>query len=423
MRIQQLLKNNPDVYQYYIRTNTVESFELYFSLDTLETMRKTEDVDTTITIFTLNDGNTLGEATFSYHPSESKMAFNKKLEMAILQAKAMNNEFFELPKDEKASKKMNTNIDDNNKIQIGRKIYDIIKDEINKTNAKINALEIFIKTGLRTIENSLNLKKKYRYADVFIEAIPTFDTKEMSYELYQAIHLSSFDEEEIRKDIKKYLNDVENRSKAYTPKEKIDVPVVINAEELSQIFNEYASLCNYQALYTHSNMFNIGDDIIEDVKGDKITLSAVAKIKGSIYSSFFDRDGVSLNDTTLIDKNIMTNFYGNHRYAYYLKEKETGMLPCIKVAKGSFNEETLKKLPHLEALSFSGLQIDPFSDYLGGEVRLAKYFDGQETKYLTGISISAKLSDVFKDIKLSKNTRVVENYIGPSKALVKMEIL
>ena len=423
MRIQQLLKNNPDVYQYYIRTNTVESFELYFSLDTLETMRKTEDVDTTITIFTLNDGNTLGEATFSYHPSESKMAFNKKLEMAILQAKAMNNEFFELPKDEKASKKMNTNIDDTNKIQIGRKIYDIIKDEINKTNAKINALEIFIKTGLRTIENSLNLKKKYRYADVFIEAIPTFDTKEMSYELYQAIHLSSFDEEEIRKDVKKYLNDVENRSKAYTPKEKIDVPVVINAEELSQIFNEYASLCNYQALYTHSNMFNIGDDVIKDVKGDKITLSAVAKIKGSIYSSFFDRDGVSLNDTTLIDKNIMTNFYGNYRYAYYLKAKETGMLPCIKVAKGSFNEETLKKLPHLEALSFSGLQVDPFSDYLGGEVRLAKYFDGKEIKYLTGISISAKLSDVFKDIKLSKNTRVVENYVGPSKALVKMEIL
>ena len=66
----------------------------------------------------------------------------------------------------------------------------------------------------------------------------------------------------------------------------------------------------------------------------------------------------------------------------------------------------------------SGLQVDTYSDYIGGEVRLAYYFDGTHRIPLTGISISAKLSHVLNHLRLSSETTVQGRYAGPAAALL-----
>ena len=42
----------------------------------------------------------------------------------------------------------------------------------------------------------------------------------------------------------------------------------------------------------------------------------------------------------------------------------------MKVACGNTTEEELKKAPYIECLKFSGMQMDSFSGFFGGEVRL-----------------------------------------------------
>ena len=66
----------------------------------------------------------------------------------------------------------------------------------------------------------------------------------------------------------------------------------------------------------------------------------------------------------------------------------------------------------------SGLQVDFFSDYIGGEVRLAYYHDGQKLTPVTGISISGSVSDVLNTIRFSDETATQDGYMGPKKALL-----
>ena len=102
----------------------------------------------------------------------------------------------------------------------------------------------------------------------------------------------------------------------------------------------------------------------------------------------------------------------------------TGMLPCELVKEGSLSNEELYKEPYLECVSLSGIQIDQYNDYIGGEIRLGYYFDGNKKYPVTGISFSGKLSDALNTIRLSKNRVLRGSYYGPDLALIsKMEIL
>ena len=65
----------------------------------------------------------------------------------------------------------------------------------------------------------------------------------------------------------------------------------------------------------------------------------------------------------------------------------------------------------------SGIQVDLLSDYIGGEVRLGYYYDGEKVTPVTGISISGSLSLVLKNMYLSKEMDQKDQYYGPKLAL------
>jgi predicted Zn-dependent protease len=66
----------------------------------------------------------------------------------------------------------------------------------------------------------------------------------------------------------------------------------------------------------------------------------------------------------------------------------------------------------------SGLQVDPFNDYIGGEIRLAYYCDGEKTMPVTGISITGSLKQVLSSIRLSAEIAAEDGYTGPAKAIL-----
>ena len=111
-------------------------------------------------------------------------------------------------------------------------------------------------------------------------------------------------------------------------------------------------------------------------------------------------------------------YYGANRFGQYLDETPTGNLRCLQVAPGSACENCLTAAPYLEVLSMSGLQVDFFSDYIGGEIRLATYCDGEKTIPVTGISITGSLKQVLSSIRLSCDTAVYDGYSGPKKAIL-----
>lgn len=418
INLESILKNVEGIDDYQINSLAKESFEAFFVLGKLETVRRTKTLDQKATIYVRHDGK-LGQATFSVLKSDDKNKILDKINKAKQNALTIYNQDYQLVKDEKLNKTVKSNIKDFAYQDLAYKIYDVIFDEVKKSHSMINALEIFINKNVKSISNSQNLRKKETSYDIFVETIPTYNAKEMSYELYQGLNFGDFDEAKIRHEIALKLEEVENRAKATKPEAKINCPILLNKEELSSIFAEIANDLNYVDIYNQANLKNLGDNLQPNRSGDLINLSAVKMVNGSTKASFFDSYGSTLKDVELIKDGVVVGQYGNNQYAQYLNKEISGNLPCIKVKKGHLKDEKLADMTFLNCLSFSGIQVDMNSDYVGGEVRLAYYHKDGKNIPLTSISISGKLSDLLNNLKLSNEITEYEEYSGPKYALIK----
>ena len=122
----------------------------------------------------------------------------------------------------------------------------------------------------------------------------------------------------------------------------------------------------------------------------------------------------------MIRGGIVASSFGAGRFGQYLGvEKPSGALPCVKLESGTLTERELAAEPCLECASMSGLQLDLYNDYIGGEIRLAYLCEGEKKTPVTGISMSARLSEVLKSLRLSEKTTVTGAYEGPEKLMMK----
>jgi PmbA protein len=214
------------------------------------------------------------------------------------------------------------------------------------------------------------------------------------------------------------MAEVKARYEAAPPAQPLQCKVVLNAQELSELMANIAYDLNYSSVYSHSNLFQKGDAVQKDPKGDLIGITMAGQVEGSISSASFDGDGLSLGSIRLVEGGKAINYFGANRFGQYLGETPTGNLRCLCVDAGTADSTLFLEGPYLEVVSMSGLQVDFYNDYIGGEIRLAYYHDGSDIIPVTGLSISGKLEDVLNRIRLSTETTVYNGYHGPKKAIL-----
>jgi len=415
----ELLKESTNVCDYKVIKRNKESFELFFVHDKLETVRATNTKETMVTVY-VDHKKFRGDSTFTISPADDENILKNKIENACEMASLINNKHYDLIEDETAVVEIPTNFKNYEFRELGTKIYNVLKECVSKSKAKLNATEIFINKYARTVTNSRGIDKtEYRY-DAMIETIPTYDkrAKNDSVELYESISFSQFDEETLKKRINQSLKDVTARAKAKKPDYDINVPVLLRTNEIAEIISNIKYNLTYGSVYSKKNLYKKGDLIQTKPMFDTLDITACGQIEGSPLSRAFDNDGVSLGEQKIVRQGKACNYYGSMQYAKYLNKKVTGDLPLTVLKKGKFSERALKSEPYLECVSFSGLQVDIANDYIGGEVRLANYFDGTKVTPVTGIAISGKFSEVINTIKLSNKQIVEQGYKGPAYALL-----
>ena len=421
-RIINLLKADSGVTDYRINTVKTESNELFFVHRQLETVRSTDTADIKVTVFVAHDGK-LGDATFSVYSSYTDEKIKEEIEAAKKKAALIDNEPYALPENECESFEADSNFKDFKPHELAVKIADASFAADCYAGGSINALEIFIYKDTVTVKNSRGMDKteiKYR---AMIEAIPTWNGEE-SVELYECYNFTEFDFDAITCEIDKKMREVRDRYEAKKPECKLSCNVVLDTPELAQLLGDLAYELNFASVYNHSNAFSRGDEIQKAPTGDRLNITMCGKMRGSVNSASFDVDGTTTKDAQVIKDGKATDYFGSVRYASYLGETPTGNLRCIKAETGTLTNEELRAAPYFRCASMSGLQLDIYNDYIGGEVRLAYYFDGEKEIPLTGISISGKLSDALSEMRLSENETVYEGYCGPACALfTKIEIV
>lgn len=417
-KLEQLLRENPLVADYKINIHEKKSYEMFFVKGSLETVRCSDSCDTTVTVYVAHE-SFLGAADFPVYPSTTEAQLQALIEETAQQAKLICNPPYQLPANEAGEFLVASNFSDFCPDTLAAMIANTVFDANRIENGSLNSVEIFVNRHRETVQNSRGLHKSQIRYDAMVEAIPTYNGDKQSVELYEQYNFSAFDEETLFQEIADKMSDVKARYEAVKPANEITCNVILNKQEISTLVSGIASNLNYASVYSHATLFKKGDDIQKAPTGDVINLTMAGTIPGNVRSRKFDSDGMTLGEIQIVKGGVAVNYYGANRYGQYLGEKPTGSLPCAHLAPGTLQDEEWRNAPYLEIVSMSGLQVSFFNDYIGGEIRLAYYFDGEKTIPVTGISISGSLSKVLSTIRFSSRETAFDGYVGPDKALLR----
>ena len=412
--VTELLRADSRVSGYKFNIHKKESFELFFVKGRLETVRSTDTCDREVTVYVDHDGFR-GDAQFFIYPSTTAEQLRALIDEAVGKALLIDNQAYELPEKQTGIYTVESNFADYAPGQLAGLIAEAVFSANDIPNASLNSVEIFLNRHTETVLNSRGLDKTQVRYDAMVEAIPTYNGEKQSVELYQQYNFSTMDPEAIRAEIADKLAAVKARYEAVTPEQPLDCPVVLNRQELSELFGSIAQDLNYASVYAHANLFRKGQPIQKAPTGDPIGITMTGQIPGSVRSARFDSDGLSLGSIRLVEEGQALNYYGSNRYGQYLGETPTGSLPCLAADPGTAGTP---QGAYLEVISMSGLQVDLYNDYIGGEIRLAYYHQGGQVLPVTGISISGCLSQVLNTIRLSSDTAVYRGYQGPAQAIL-----
>lgn len=408
------LLNAASVDGYRVNTVKTESYELFFVHERLETVRGTDTCNTQVTVYVDHDGKR-GEASFKVYASTTEAEVIASIADAAGKAKKINNEFFTLPDALELSAEIPSNFTDYEPKALAKEMAKAVFSAETYGCGSVNALEVFINKTTSSVQNSNGRSVSETKYSAVVEVIPTWTDGE-SVELYQCERFSHFDVNDLRSKVEQKMREVRDRGVAQQPKEKLSCRVVLDAKELSHLFSDIVGELDYASVYSHMNSFSVGDSIQKERRGDAISVTMRGAIEGSSASALFDVDGTLMKDTEVIRNGEIVANYGSHRFAQYLGKEPTGQLGCAEVEVGTLTDDELASAPYFRCVSMSGIQLDILSDYIGGEVRLAYYVDGDKVIPMTGISISGKFSEALNSVRFSNVKECAGRYLGPKLA-------
>ena len=408
-----VLKANKKITDYELNIVHKDSRELFYVLHHLEINRAVKIESVSIKVY-VSDKKTTGSSSIVVTAADNKKTLNEKLNKAVIKAKQAKNAYYPLAEKTKNIKDTIKDKKDLNKIasEVAKAVFKADKYR----NGWINSTEIFVSQYQREFINSRGIDHTSNSFSIEIECIPTWSNKKEEFELYKFYRSGKIDYKQITKEVDEILNLAKDRSNAKTLKEvKLpkDIKVLVKNDMRDVIVDNLAGEMRYHNLYMKQNHYNKGDLI----SNNKFDLTMKASIKGCVASSKYDRSGVVLKSKNIIKNGVANNTYGDIQFGYYLNTKNiTGMLPVCEL-KGE--TASYKKDKHLIIETFSAPQLESDSGYWGGEVRLARYYDGKKYIPLTGFSIAGNIYNDIKDVKFSKETDNSDFYYGPKYFIFK----
>ncbi|MFA7507590.1 MAG: metallopeptidase TldD-related protein [Bacilli bacterium] len=416
--IKQLIKAlaSSDVDNFKITEIENNTNEAYYVLQKLETARETKVIEYQVTIFKeFKEGVTsfLGSSSFNVPYKLTSKQLSKKIEDALYSASFVKNKTYELPVgDGKKHNFKQKKITDNPY----KLLDDVAKTfiSVSKPNQKFNSLEVFYKEAIIRVVTSTGIDYKKNTYSLEVEAIPSYDGFKpedhvnQKVELYKYFRYQNANLELIKKDAIQALDDVKARYEATKLPFSGNVDVIIRDEDIRSLCGSLIGNYSYSGVYNGSTNKKVGDEV---QKGTGEKLSIGLDLLNS--ADRFDNDGVLLKPVEVIKDGILNSYFGDNRFAQYLGVKPTGNLKSLKVKAGKSSTEEILSGKYLEIISLSGIQIDIYSSYIGGEVRLANYHDGDKVIPVSGFSFSGNLFDALADIKISKEVTSKLGYSGP----------
>ena len=125
-----------------------------------------------MTVYSDHDG-CRGDSSFAVYRSMSGDEIKERISSAVDRANLVFNEMYELPEAGEMNEKLETNIDEYDPKELGRKIADAVFSADADEGCTVNALEVFIYRDVKRVVNSRGVDKTETVWRAMVEAIPS----------------------------------------------------------------------------------------------------------------------------------------------------------------------------------------------------------------------------------------------------------
>lgn len=278
-------------------------------------------------------------------------------------------------------------------------------------DAFINSAEIFAERSDVRVINSRGADVKYARCGFKGEFVAQCAYPQ-DVELYKDFEYDAVDTEALYAEAQKTISAVRDRSRATEAPKAGDYAMVITGRQLATILSAYVEKSDASMIYAGYSNYALGCKAQgEEVVGEKLNMTLRARAP-------YSREGVPMADRPLLKDGELQTIHGNTRFCRYLGVDVTGSYMSAALDAGSMDFEEMKKPGCIYPVAFSDFQMDPFTGYFGGEIRLAYVYGEDGVKVVTGGSVSGSLFEAQKDIRFSREKFVSAEYEGPLAALI-----
>ncbi len=395
---------------YQIEQVKNESLECFFVRKNLDLKRSTSTEDYTVTVYCAfeKDGRKLlGSSQTNVYVGMEDAEITEALKKAAYAASLAGNPYYELYEGKQAefvpstAKVANQPLEKSMEAMVGA-----IYAEDTREDVFINSVEVFIARGTRHIVSSAGVDVSFGTCSVTGEYIVQCPAPQ-DVETMHPFSYADADAEALRAEVKESIEMTRARAQATTAAPTGEYPVIISGGNVATLMRYYLMRSDASLVYQKISSFQPGDNVQgEDIQGDKLTLVLKAK---DPYSN----EGIPMEDRTLIENGQLKMLQGATRFARYLGIEPTGSYRSVEVPVGSTPLETLKSGKYLHVITFSSFDMNPFTGYFGGEIRLAFLCDGETVTPVTGGSISGSLLEAQKHMTFSAEKYESADYTGP----------
>lgn len=422
-RIKEIL-SGLDADHWKIIENKRESKELFFIKKELDMNRGKKVYAYDITLYKdfEEDGQKYkGSSQVKIAPTMSDKEIISILEKGIFAATFVKNAYYPLA--EKSAEKQPTidsRFSDKNILPYMAGFRDsLYKNDIEEKGG-VNSSEIFINKTKKRIVTSTGIDVSFDSYKGEIELVTDWNEGGEAVELYNMIQFSDYCPELIEEEAKIQIANSRDRALAKKTADLTSINVILGTEAVKDIMQFYFHRSNAKSIYEKISSAETGKVFQgENVTGDLVNITLNPFMKNSTASSPYDEDGIALKPVTLFEKGVLKQYHGGLQYASYLGIEATGSIENMEVKGGMLSYDSFKKEPYVEILNFSDFQMNPMTGDLGGEIRLAHYFDGEKTVPITAATLSANIMDIQKEFYLSRETTQKNSYIGPKALMFK----
>lgn len=411
-----------DVDHWKILDKNVESKELFFIRKDLD-MNRSKKVHTyAITIYKIFDEEGkryTGSASVNVSSAMNEDQISSILEKGVLSASFVKNPYYPMVEpSKKVQPEFKSQFDTQDLLPFMSGFRDSIFKNDNFDKGGVNSTEFFInKYNLRLI-TSTGIDVHYKKFKGEIELVTDWNENDESVELYNMFSFSDYCPDLIEENAKIQIENSRDRALALQAKELKKINVILSTDAVKDMMDFYVNQSSALAVYEQISKAKIGEVFQgKSVKGDLLNIKLNPFMVNSPDSSPYDDDGFPLSEQTIYEKGIVKKFHGSLQHTSYLNVEPTGRIHNVEVEGGAQSYEDFKREPYVEILNFSNFLMNHMTGDFGGEIRLARYFDGKKIVPITGASISENLFKVHNDFSLSKEVTQRDNYIGP-KALM-----